>query len=81
MSKPTFRIVTEGNGSKARYIDQLYINGEMIDRNYLTYDELKAGGKLIFKMSKEPNKSEAPPLRQPPPHPPSQSNSCRHRPV
>lgn len=55
--KPTFRIVTEGNGPKARYIDQLYINGEMIDRNYLTYDELKAGGKLTFKMSKEPNKS------------------------
>ncbi|MDD6209174.1 MAG: GH92 family glycosyl hydrolase [Bacteroidales bacterium] len=43
------------NSHKNRYIDRLLLNGKNVTRNYLTYDELKSGATLKFKMSEKPN--------------------------
>ena len=34
------------------YIDKIYLNGQLIERYYLTYTELTAGGKIEFKLKK-----------------------------
>ena len=42
---------------KYPYIADVTLNGAPIDRNYLTYEEIMAGGTLAFKLSKTPNHS------------------------
>ena len=38
------------------YVDRVTLNGADIDRNYVTRSELRAGGELVFTMSRVPNK-------------------------
>ncbi len=38
------------------YVDKVTLNGAVLDRNYVTRDELRAGGELVFTMSPVPNK-------------------------
>ncbi len=38
------------------YVDKLYVNGKLCERNYLTYDEIADGAELRFVMSKKPNR-------------------------
>ena len=49
-----FTIDAEGNGSTAVYIRSASLNGESLERNYITYDEIVSGGTLTFKMSDRP---------------------------
>lgn len=49
-----FTIDAEGNGSTAVYIRSASLNGEPLERNYITYDEIVSGGTLTFKMSDKP---------------------------
>jgi predicted alpha-1,2-mannosidase len=51
----TLVIDARGNSPEARYVDALTLNGEAIDRNYLTHDELMAGGHIVCTMSATPN--------------------------
>lgn len=37
------------------YISKMYLNGKELNRAYLTYSEIIAGGKLLYELSKEPD--------------------------
>ena len=50
-----FVIDARNNSDKNLYIDSAKLNGKKFTRNYLSYDDISAGGKLFLKMSAEPN--------------------------
>ena len=50
-----FVIRVDGNREDL-YIDKIELNGEEIDRNYITYAEIMAGGDLVFSLTDKPNK-------------------------
>ncbi len=41
------------------YVDQLYLNGQLHDKSYFTYDDIRDGATLHFVMSKTPNHERA----------------------
>ncbi len=45
-----FTMVAEGNSSSAVNVSAIFLNGVKIDRNYITYEEIMAGGELRFVM-------------------------------
>lgn len=47
----TFTIVAENNSKDNIYIESAKLNGEPLDRSYVTYDEIVAGGTLEFLMT------------------------------
>ena len=48
-----FRIEREGYSNEARYIQQVELNGKPLNRNYITHEEIIAGGTLKFTMGEE----------------------------
>jgi predicted alpha-1,2-mannosidase len=50
-------IEAPGNNMQNIYIQDIKLNGKLMDRNFIRHDELLKGGKLIFKMGPEPNKT------------------------
>lgn len=50
-SGKTFVITAENLSESNIYVDEVLLNGEKIDRSYITYDELLNGGRLHFKMT------------------------------
>lgn len=54
---PDLIIQAKDNSTANKYIKQLDINGVACDRNYLTRDEIAAGGTITFSMSAQPNKT------------------------
>lgn len=51
----TFDITAEGVSPDSYYIQQASLNGEEFDRTWVSYDQLTAGGKLVFQMGEEPS--------------------------
>lgn len=51
-----FTIKVKGD-RKNVYIDQIYLNGKQIDRNFIKYAEIMNGGTIEFTLSKTPNKT------------------------
>lgn len=51
-----FVIEGEDNAPDCPYIQKAALNGETLDRNYLTYSEILQGGTLHLKMSDQPDK-------------------------
>jgi len=49
-------ITTENQSKENVYVHHLTINGKMIDRNYITHEELMNGGEFVFTMSDTPRK-------------------------
>lgn len=45
-----FTMVAEGNSAGKINVSASFLNGEKLDRNYITYDEIMAGGELKFVM-------------------------------
>lgn len=45
-----FTVVAEGNTHTATNVSSLFLNGVKLDRNYITYEEVMAGGELRFVM-------------------------------
>ncbi len=45
-----FTVVAEGNSPSAVNVSSLFFNGEKLERNYITYEEVMAGGELRFVM-------------------------------
>jgi len=45
-----FIVERKGYSKEARYIQSIELNGKALNRNYITHDEIIAGGKLSFKM-------------------------------
>jgi predicted alpha-1,2-mannosidase len=48
----TFTIETVGQGSENIYIKRTELNGAVLKRTWITYEEIMAGGKLVFYMTK-----------------------------
>jgi predicted alpha-1,2-mannosidase len=46
----TFKIIAENNSPDKVNVRGVYLNGQKIDRNYITYSEIMAGGELRFIM-------------------------------
>ncbi|MCF7567840.1 GH92 family glycosyl hydrolase [Sabulilitoribacter arenilitoris] len=51
-----FKIETINNSKSSKYIESITLNGETINRNYITHKEIINGGTLVFKMSDSPRK-------------------------
>lgn len=47
--------ITANNPDKNIYINEVTLNGEPIENNYITYNQLMGGGELQFKLSSKPN--------------------------
>lgn len=52
-----FKIITDNFSDQNIYISKIYLNNKLLDRNYLTHDEIISGGILKFEMSPNPDKT------------------------
>ena len=50
----TFTVVAENNSPENIYIQSATLNGKALDRTYVTYEEIMAGGVLEFVMRPQP---------------------------
>lgn len=48
-----FTIIREGYTPENRYVQSVELNGEPLERNYITHDEIVSGGELKFVMGSE----------------------------
>ncbi len=49
------RLIIRADGAdSSRYIRSVTLNGETLDRLYITYDQIMAGGELVFELSSKP---------------------------
>jgi len=55
--KKALHISVNNYGDHHKYIQNVTLNGKTINRNYLTHQELMAGGELVFTASAAPNKN------------------------
>ena len=51
-----FQIDVLHNSKENKFIQNIILNGEKIERNYLTHQEIMSGGKIVFSMGNKPNK-------------------------
>jgi len=45
-----FSVIAEDNSASSRNVIEVFLNGEKLDRNYITYEEIMSGGELKFIM-------------------------------
>jgi len=45
-----FRIIAKDNRPGRVNVSKVFLNGRILDRNYITYDEIMTGGELRFVM-------------------------------
>jgi putative alpha-1,2-mannosidase len=50
-------IEAPGNNHENIYVQAVSLNGNNLDRNYIRHGELQKGGKLVFRMGPEPEKT------------------------
>lgn len=50
----TFTVRTTGQGPKNVYVRGVKLNGQLLDRTYITHAELMAGGELLFELGAAP---------------------------
>ncbi|HTV48404.1 MAG TPA: GH92 family glycosyl hydrolase [Phycisphaerae bacterium] len=55
-TKTAFTIITENNSPENMYIQSVTLNGKDLQRSWLTYEQIAAGGELVFQMGSTPNK-------------------------
>jgi putative alpha-1,2-mannosidase len=46
-----FRIIAKNNSRKNKYILSVSLSGKLLNRHYITHEEIMSGGELIFEMS------------------------------
>lgn len=52
----TFRVIAKGQGPKNVYVQQVRLNGQVLDRSHITHAEIMAGGELEFTLGSRPPK-------------------------
>jgi predicted alpha-1,2-mannosidase len=52
----TFTIEAKNQSDKNVYVEKVMLNGVLLNRNYITHDDIMNGGKIVFFMSAKPNK-------------------------
>lgn len=50
----TFRIKTSNFAKENQFVSSVKLNGEVLDRTFITHEEIISGGELIFEMTDEP---------------------------
>lgn len=53
----TFKTIAKGISSTHKYIMRATLNGKLLNRSYITHDDLMSGGTLVYEMSDKPNKN------------------------
>jgi putative alpha-1,2-mannosidase len=48
-----FVVEAQGQGEKNVYVRKVVLNGQQLNRRYITHQEIMAGGKLVFYMSEK----------------------------
>ena len=51
-----FVVVAENQGPEQVYVAEVRLNGEALERAYITHEEVMAGGELRFVMSRRPRR-------------------------
>lgn len=51
-----FSIKALNQSPENRYVKSIFLNGRELKRNYISHNEILAGGEIVFEMSKEPNR-------------------------
>ncbi|WP_432711815.1 GH92 family glycosyl hydrolase [Pedobacter sp.] len=51
----TFSVKTKNQSDKNVFVSKVLLNGKVLDRSYITHDEITAGGEIQFLMSSKPN--------------------------
>ena len=49
-----FVILADNLSDKNIYVDKVYLNGQLLDRTYITFEEVLQGGELRFEMKHSP---------------------------
>lgn len=52
----TFTVRTVNQGDKNVYVQKVLLNGQLLDRRYITHNEITSGGAITFYMSNKPPK-------------------------
>ena len=52
----TLRVVAENQAAENVYVREVWLDGERLECNYITHDDLIRGGELRFVMSDRPNR-------------------------
>ncbi|MCP4660722.1 MAG: glycoside hydrolase family 92 protein [bacterium] len=52
----TLLVLAENQAADHVYVSEVWLNGERLDRSYITHDEVMGGGALRFVMSDRPNR-------------------------
>ncbi|MEM9649596.1 MAG: GH92 family glycosyl hydrolase [Bacteroidota bacterium] len=55
-TEKSFNISAKNTSSINRYIQSVKLNGELLQRTYITHEEIMGGGTLEFEMGPDPNK-------------------------
>ncbi|SHG70794.1 GH92 family glycosyl hydrolase [Flagellimonas flava] len=55
-AEKSFKISAKNTSSINRYIQSVKLNGELLQRTYITHEEIMGGGTLEFEMGPDPNK-------------------------
>ena len=50
----TFSVATTNQGAKQPFVSRILLNGKVLDRRYITHEEIMAGGVLHFEMTPDP---------------------------
>ncbi len=53
-----FTIKVQNQGDKNVYVQKVTLNGQTLDRNYITHTEITNSGELVFYMSNKPHKDK-----------------------
>ena len=53
----TFQITVENFDDKRPYLEKVVLNGKVLDRTWLTHEEIMKGGELVITASEVPNKT------------------------
>jgi len=54
-NRKTFKITTENYSDRHPYITQVKLNGKVLDRTWITHEEIMKGGELVITASDQPN--------------------------
>ncbi|PRX39921.1 glycosyl hydrolase family 92 [Salegentibacter salegens] len=49
-----FHIKTSNFAKENQFVASVTLNGEVLDRTFITHEEIMSGGELIFEMTNEP---------------------------
>lgn len=52
----TFTVEAENNSEERIYVQEVYLNGEVLEKSFISHGQIMQGGTLKFVMGKEPNK-------------------------